>query len=67
MATVIEIPDTESEVKPVTHMTERELLEELVSSARELRVAIAGAGVALASNPMLKMFGGSLGSLLGGK
>lgn len=56
-----------AEVKSVTELTDRELLEELVTAVRELRVGIAGAGEALASHPMLKMLGGSFGSILGGK
>ena len=55
------------ELKNIVDMSDRELMEELVSSLRELRTAIDGIGPALASHPMLKMFGGSLGSLLGGK
>lgn len=55
------------EVKNVAELTERELLEELVSGLRELRTGLASAGEALASNPMLKVLGGSFGSLLGGK
>lgn len=51
----------------VKDMTDRELLEELVTSARELRVGIAAVGESLATHPMLKMLGSSFGSLLGGR
>lgn len=57
----------EEDVKEPEAMSAHELLVELVTSARELRTAIDSVGPALASHPMLKMFGGSLGSLLGGK
>lgn len=53
------------EVTNVTDMSDRELLEELVSATRELRVTLKGAGKALDSNPMLRTLSGSLGSLLG--
>lgn len=53
------------EVKSVGELTDRELLEELVSATRELRVTLKGAGEALGSNPMLRTLTGSLGSLLG--
>lgn len=49
----------------ISELTDRELLEELVSGIRELRVALSGVGEVLSTHPMLKMFGGSLGSLLG--
>lgn len=53
--------------KTVTEMTDRELLEELVTFCRETSVQVKSAAESLSGNPMLKMLGGSFGSLLGGK
>jgi hypothetical protein len=45
--------------KPVAEMTERELLEELVTFARNTEAQLNGLGESLANNPLLgKMFGG---------
>ena len=52
--------------KNVADMTERELLEELVSFTRDAKVQIASAAESLKGNPMLKMLPG-LGGLFGGK
>lgn len=49
----------------VSAMSDRELLEELVTATRELKVTLKNAGKALDSNPMLRTLSGSLGSLLG--
>lgn len=52
-------------IKPVSELTDRELIEEMVTSLRETRELLKGAGAALSSNPMLgRMFGG-LASALG--
>lgn len=51
-------------VKPVTELTDRELLEEVATGFRETRDLLKGAGAALSSNPMLgRMFGGLAGAL----
>lgn len=52
------------EVKNVADMTDREIAEELLTSFREVKAQLAGAGQALASNPMLgRMFGGLANAL----
>lgn len=51
--------------KPVSELTDRELLEEVATGFRETRELLKGAGAALSNNPMLgRMFGG-LASVLG--
>ena len=56
-----------AEVKDVVAMSERELLEELVSEVRSLKLQLADAGKAIAGNKMLATLTGSLGGILGGK
>lgn len=49
----------------VTALSDRELLEELVSEVRALKTQLAAAGQAIAGNKMLSSLTGGLGSILG--
>jgi hypothetical protein len=53
--------------KPVETMSDRELLEELVTFTRVTSESLKGVAESLSTHPMLKMLGGSFGSLFGGK